>query len=212
MISLAVLLAPSAHAQSVSVPVPDLHTNARECLVGTGGLIPCVELYSYRVDLTDMVIHGELDNVSIQPGVQWWGVDVDATASVNSQADPFRAHVYTSVGGLIGINQNCDGWIEPFAVHGSADAHVTYRPLQGVWDVQVPPLVADFSDLDDQDIVMTGPGLSCSIDTIDAALAAIPLLDLGIYDFALEAIIPPLEAGIAGLNQPIEDAINNALN
>ncbi|MCA9495152.1 MAG: hypothetical protein KC621_34730 [Myxococcales bacterium] len=212
MISLAVLLAPTANAQSVSVPVPDFHTNVRECLVGTGGLIPCVEVYSYRVDLTGMVIHGELDNVAIQPGVTWWSVDVDATASVNSSADPFRAHVYTSVGGLLGINQTCDGWIEPFAVHGGADAHVIYRPLQGVWDVEVPPLDADFSDLDDQDIMMTGPGLSCSIDAIDAALAAIPLLNLGIYDFVLDAIVPSLEAGISGLNQPIEDALNNALD
>lgn len=211
-ISLALLLSTNARAQSVSVPIPDFHVSDQSCLVGTGGLIPCVELYAYQVDLTDMLVGATLDSFHVTPGLTWWGVDGDATVSVNDAADPFRVHVYTSVGGILGINQTCDGWVDPFVAHGEADAHVAYHPLAGMWEVDVPPLVADLSDLDDTDIHLTGPGLSCTVDVIDTALSAIPVLDLGIYDFILDAVIPPIEDGIAGLNVPVENALNNYLN
>ncbi len=203
------LLVAQASAQSIAIPAPDLHVSDRECLPGTGGFIPCVEMYAYSVDITDVLIDMELSSFSVNPGLQWWQVDGALTSSVNDAQNPFQIQVYTSVGGLIGIQQTCDGWVQPFTVTAGVDAQVIVRPFQGTMDIEVPPLDSDFSDLDGGDIVLTGQGLDCTVGAIDAALGAIPGMNLDVFDFIVWAIVPIMESTIEGMNDELEAILDS---
>lgn len=202
--------APALALPPVTVPLPDTAVEERVCTPGTGpgtGL-PCVELYAYRVDLTDMWARITLTGLEQTFGIGT--VDLDATflTIVNEPVDPFAALVTVSIAGLPGAEQVCDGWIEEFPSTAHSHSRIIVNPFTGAVRVDMDPIEAEIG-MQGDDVVLVGP--DCDVAAIDAALAAIPGVDVTVGDLVVAVVVPELEQQIADLTPAVEARINATL-
>lgn len=210
MLTLALALSTAQAAPSVTLPVPDFAFSEVSCAFGTGpgSALPCFE-YEYGVSLVDMRATTALTGLDLRPaGLTAMHADAEITSSVNSAADPYTLHAYTVIGGILTLDQTCSGWVEPFETTTSARVGIHINIWTGQMSISVPPLDAEIA-LDGNDIMLRGP--DCIVGQIDAALGMIPGMDLSIFDFVVDAIVPTLEDMIAGMGPLVEDTVNDIL-